>query len=169
MGGDDLVVLPVRPGICYGACRNVGLLYYRDSPTVSDLKQREPLLRDVAERYPEGCAFVSVIETSYGAALPDAKARAETSRQVRAHQDALVAGAMVLVGDSLKTSLVRSLLRGLLLLRRDEVRLSFFSTIEEGCEWTLAALGLEGSELKTRENELMKAIEAMGKQAGYPE
>ncbi|RLB54578.1 MAG: hypothetical protein DRJ42_08735 [Deltaproteobacteria bacterium] len=164
---DELELLVIRPGVCYAALGDLVLLLYRDTPSVDDVKRREPLLARVARQPPEGAAFLSVIERSISRSLPDGPARKETARQVEAYKGVLRAGAMVLLGDRIEVSLVRTMLRSLLFLKRGPVDLRFFASIDEAALWCVEALGHRAVERPRRVASIVDAIEQMRAQAGF--
>jgi len=166
---DDPELLIVRPGVSYAAVGNVTLMFYRDAPTVHDLKQRLPLLARVKREHPEGGALISVFEGGIFRGLPDRDARAETARQYKAHSHWLAAGALVLRGDTLEVSLVRTLLRSMILVSRGPVPMRFFSEVGGAASWSLGLLEPSAGDRLRRIAEIRNVVEAMRRETGFPE
>jgi hypothetical protein len=139
--GQTLQIVPVRPGVCYGAWRNVLLLAYQSAPTVEDLLKREALVERVLVNFPHG-AFISVLDVSGSSSqLPDAASRAETARQLERMAPRLRAGAIVMRGEGVRASLLRSFMRGVLLVRRTPFPHRFFDDSGGAARFCLERLG----------------------------
>ncbi|MCC6874892.1 MAG: hypothetical protein IT378_11355 [Sandaracinaceae bacterium] len=135
-----LELLRIRPGVSVGRAGRVLVLAYQEAPTADDLKRREPMLaRLVSES--GAVAFLSVIDARGATALPDAESRAETARQLELYGHAVRAGGVVVRGDSLRVSLLRTLLRGLFAVRRSPFPHRFFAEIEPAARFVLDRLG----------------------------
>lgn len=140
--GEELRVIPVRPGICYGALGPLFLMFYRKAPTFEDLQARLPFM-DAIRDDPPG-AFLSVIDGEHAKAFPDQRSRSETKRQAQAYGSSVSAGAVVLEGGGVRQSLIRSFLRGLLLFKRSPMPYRFFGDVAEAADHVLEGLDIDG-------------------------
>ncbi len=154
---EELRVIPVRPGICYGVLGPLFLLFYRRTPTFGDLRARVPHLEQIRDR-PEPGAFLSVIDGAQAQSFPDHPTRQETKRQAQLFGDTVAAGAVVLEGGGVRESLIRSLVRGLLMLKRSPMPYRFFATVEEGVDHCLAGLGRVSEPARAK---VLGAVEAL--------
>ncbi len=140
---EELRVIPVRPGICYGVLGPLFLMFYRTAPDLADLKARIPFLDELRDR-PDKGAFLSVIDGEHAKAFPDHPSRLETKRQAREYGPTVVAGSVVLEGGGVRESLIRSFVRGLLMLRRSPMPYRFFANVAEAADHVLEGLEQEG-------------------------
>lgn len=136
----DVEIAPVRSGVCFGRCGNVLLMAYREAPTAADLAQREALLERMVAGSGGG-AFLSVIDASGSTPLPDAESRAESARQLARYASYLRAGAVVVRGGGVRVSLLRSLLRGMMIVKSSPFATRFFDDVPAAARFCLEALG----------------------------
>jgi len=158
---EELRLIPVRPGICYGMLGPVFLLFYRTAPAFEDLRQRLPHLDELRARSEKG-AFLSVIDGSRAKAFPDHPTRQETKRQAQEFGEAVAVGAVVLEGDGVRESLIRSFVRGLLMLKRSPMPYRFFATVEDGVDHCLDGLGQANDAARAK---LLAAVEVLRERA----
>lgn len=135
----DVEIVQVREGVSFGVHEEVLVLAYATAPTVSDLRRREPLLARLVEAHGR-VAFLSILDTRTGTGLPDAASRAETTRQLTRFGGSLAAGAVVLLGDGMRISLVRGFLRGVLLMKGGPFPHRFFAEVPPAARFCLDAL-----------------------------
>lgn len=140
MPSNEIELVPVRAGVCFGRCGAVLLLAYRVAPTREDLRQREALLERIAASGPSG-AFLSVVDATGSTPLPDADSRAESTRQLGRYAHFIRAGAIVVRGGGVRVSLLRSFLRGLLIVKSSPFPNRFFDDVGPAARFCLDALG----------------------------
>jgi hypothetical protein len=164
---EELRVIPVRPGICYGVLGPVFLLFYRTAPAFEDLRARIPYLEEIRDRSDRG-AFLSVIDGAHARAFPDHPTRQETKRQAQEFGQSIAAGAVVLEGGGVRESLIRSFVRGLLMLKRSPMPYHFADTVEEAVDHCLEGLGRATDPARSK---VLEAVEVLRRKAaeGAPE
>lgn len=162
---EELRVIPVRPGICYGLLGPVFLMFYRTAPELSDLKARVPYLDELRDRPGKG-AFLSVIDGEHAKAFPDHPSRLETKRQAQEYGPTVAAGSVVLEGGGVRESLIRSFVRGLLVFRRSPMPYRFFANVPEAVDHVLEGLERDGP---GDHGALVAAVEILRARAATPE
>jgi energy-coupling factor transporter ATP-binding protein EcfA2 len=139
------ILIPVRPGICYGSVGPILLMYYTESPSVEDLRVRLPHLERLKREHRRG-AFLSVIDADRAGVLPDEASRAETRRHIDQYLEFVQVGAVVIRGSSVRATLLRSFLRSLLLIRRSPFEQRFCETVSQAARFCVSALELDPAE-----------------------
>lgn len=118
-------------------------------------------------KYPEGFTQLQVIEST--SEPPSSELRRESSRVMKRMRGTAIGVAFVIEGDGLKTSIARSILRGMALLSHGAVPLHYFAQLPEALTWTTSqfAPGEIGPVRITQMFATMREQPLSGKAAGF--
>lgn len=123
------------------------ILVYRASPTTADLRPRERWLRELVRRFPEGIGVVTLVVREASGKLPGADVRRESERQIGLVDEHVRCGALVLEGEGVDFTLLRSLLRGIAMVSKRRFPYQFFDTVAGSAPWLGKHLGADGAEV----------------------
>ena len=132
---DSVRLVAVRPGAVFGSWRNIVIHVYRAAPTVDDLRMREPWFRTMVRRHPEGIGAVTVIDKDASGSLPDRHVRMISEKQLSDIAEHIKCGAVVLEGSGIQFTLLRSLLRGIAVIVRQQFPYRFFDDVSGATRW----------------------------------
>lgn len=123
----ELERIPAVEGVKFGVYRQLLALVHQRAPTFADLHAREPFLARMVRKYPGGLALVTVVEEDTRGELPDAEYRKASQRQIERYAGRFKCAAVVLEGSGVRFTLLRTLLRGMVMFTRDQVDYGFFA------------------------------------------
>jgi hypothetical protein len=129
----ELELTHLSPGLLMGSLGPLCLALWVGKPTPELFEvQRAGLAVAVAKRRGEAL-FLCVITST--ADPPDETERKESARMITSHGGDLAACACVIEGTGFRAAVTRTVLGGISLLVRSPVKLRYFDSVANACDW----------------------------------
>jgi hypothetical protein len=126
--------------------RNLVIQVYGSEARATTVERATHLVQAHARLHPSGIGMVVVV--SHMGRPPDEACRAGWSRQMRAG-NGLLAALILMEGEGLRASVVRSVATGLLLLARRQVAIQMAATVAQGLPWFVSEMERSGARAGT--------------------
>jgi hypothetical protein len=130
----ELVVSYAAPGCVIAHLRNMTFSAWNAAPSVQDVEAFMALAQNLSATYAQNSNVTLVLSNTE---LPGAEARASLELLTAQYARAIHSVALVIDGDGFWSSMVRSFLTGLHVLRGNGYRCKAFATSSEASGWLL--------------------------------
>jgi hypothetical protein len=153
---DALRILEVDKSYAFGELHGCLLGVWRGQPDEASFQQRGRYMIDLASRLPGRCGYLEVIEPS--SKPPSRAARNVAVQSMKEVGKSLAAVAMVVEGNELRSTLVRAVVTGMLLVFRSDQPMRVDKQLLRSAEWVCGKMESNEPHLPAR---LVEAIEKL--------
>jgi hypothetical protein len=139
----------------------IGLLctaVWRKDSTFARVRKQRSALAEVVASAPGKAGFFCVIEET--SAPPNEAARKASTKMVEDHGRNLRAVACVIEGSGFRSSIVRSVASGIVMLARSKSKtpVQYFATVNEGATWIGQLVDIGSVDTFAKEVEVVRAV-----------
>lgn len=130
---NDIRHIASGPGYYFASWRDVYVMDFRSTPTLEALDASVIGKKVVHKQNPNGVLVLNIVEGE--APLPNMQIRSYAEKKQNEDLTGVICHGTVVLGESFRSSTVRSMLAGMYLIGRSKYPRKVFSTLDEGSRW----------------------------------